>query len=184
MTRILPRVTATTSQSAEDVPTRVDGIPAEGASGAAAGTDLTTCPGDDTPPELPSPAPTRSPAPKWRQVAIGAVAVFVTVMAVITGIELVAGRPLSDLVRGDQGKGTSLFGNEQVRTRTTTVPADRPHGLQDGDPEGRRHHPHVTQTAPAVTKTNPAPSSSPAGSQSAPTGTATATPTPTRTPTP
>ena len=47
-------------------------------------------------------------------------------MAVITGVELVAGRPLSDLVRGDQGKGTSLFGNEQVRTRTTTVPPTAP----------------------------------------------------------
>ncbi len=88
----------------------------------------------------------------WRGIAIGSVAAFVAVLAVITGVEIVAGRPISDLVRGDSGSGTSVFGNAAgsdagtgngaTPTVTTTV-----------TPSVVVTTPTVTQTAPAVTRT-------------------------------
>src|SRR5690348_9886919 len=37
----------------------------------------------------------------WRAAALASVAMFVGVLVVITGVELVAGRPISDVVRGE-----------------------------------------------------------------------------------
>jgi hypothetical protein len=92
----------------------------------------------------------RSRSP-WRargaRVALGSAALFIAVLALVTGIEAVAQRPLSDLVRGnDAVSGTSLFGSSGASH----------HGHRPGT--HRSAHPTVTRT---VTRTT-APSS-PAG---------------------
>lgn len=79
----------------------------------------------------------------WKRVALFAVAIFAFVMAVVTGVELVAGRPLTDLLRGEQGSGTSLTGGSgsgggSIPIQTVTVT------------------PSVVYTTPTVTQ--PAPS--------------------------
>jgi hypothetical protein len=101
----------------------------------------------------------RSRSP-WRargtRLALGSAALFVAVLALVTGIEAVAQRPLSDLVRGnDAVSGTSLFGSHGASH----------HAHRSGT--HRSAHPTVTQT---VTRTS-APS----------TAAATHTPSPTHT---
>ncbi|HEU5266959.1 MAG TPA: hypothetical protein VFU35_09665 [Jatrophihabitans sp.] len=121
----------------------------------------------------PEPLPSRPgsrDARIWRRVALGSIAVFVAVLALLTSVELIAGRPLSDLVRGDSGHGTSLFGDQPAGS---TTPAPQPTSpttvTQTVTPNVQVVTPTVTQTAPAVTHTS--------------TPTVTATPTPTATPT-
>ena len=140
-------------------------------------------------PALTSPAPPARPAGahgeveaggrgRWQRVAFGAVAVFVTLLTLITGVELVSGRPLSDLLRGDTGAGTSVFGDATGNTR-----APAPTVTQTVTPAVRVVTPTVTQTAPAVTQTttptvtptsgpSATPSATPStpGSSAAPTG--------------
>lgn len=104
------------------------------------------------PPELPAPAPVRTVV--WKRAAFGAVSVFAVVLAVVTGVEAVAGRPISDVVRGESGGGTTFFGDNQVRTRTTTVPPTTPTVTVTVTPKVEVTTPTVTQTAPPVTQTN------------------------------
>jgi hypothetical protein len=125
----------------------------------------------DAPPVLPSPHASRADRPRprptktsrsdtaWRRIAIGSVASFVAVLAVVTGVEVVAGRPLSDLVRGDGGTGTSVFG---TRGDQSTTPAETPTVTRTVTPSVVVTTPTVTQTAPAVTKTaTPTPTTAP-----------------------
>jgi hypothetical protein len=112
----------------------------------------------DGPPTLPEPArtPTRSrqaarPQTAWRRIAIGSIASFVAVLAVVTGVEVVAGRPLSDLLRGDGGTGTSVFGT--AGGPAVTPPAGTPTVTRTVTPSVVVTTPTVTQTAPAVTTT-------------------------------
>ncbi len=100
------------------------------------------------------------PRGRWQRVAFGAVAVFVALLTLVTSVELVTGRPLSDLVRGDTGAGTSVFGDATGNSRPvptvtrTVVPA-----VQVVTPTVTRTAPAVTQTAtPTVTDTPSAPS--------------------------
>jgi hypothetical protein len=123
--------------------------------------DRTPAPGEadptvELPPTLPQRNRSRSPEPArpqtaWRRIAIGSIASFVAVLAVVTGVEVVAGRPLSDLVRGDGGTGTSVFGTAGGPAATT--PARTPTVTQTVTPSVVVTTPTVTQTAPAVTKT-------------------------------
>ncbi len=76
---------------------------------------------DAQPPALPSPRAERR-NPVLRRLAFGTVAVFTLVLTVVTGIELVAGRPISDLVRGDSGSGTTLFSGNGVAKQSTPTP--------------------------------------------------------------
>jgi hypothetical protein len=118
----------------------------------------------------------------WRRLALGSAVTFVAVLALVTGVELVAGRPLSDLLRGTSGSGTSLFGQtDQARAGTRpggTTPQPVPTVTRTVVPSVVVTTPTVTQTAPAVTRTatptapptatpsdsgRPDPSSSPAG---------------------
>ncbi|WP_375497042.1 hypothetical protein [uncultured Jatrophihabitans sp.] len=138
-------------------------------------------PREETPPTLPSPRPRpRRPSPHpsgtaiWKRAALGAIGVFVVLMAVVTGVEVVAGRPISDVVRGDSGGGTSFFGHETVRT----VPPTAPTVYVTVTPKVVVTTPTVTQTAPATTTTP----SAPASSSASPSGTASPTATPTATP--
>ena len=95
--------------------------------------------------------------------ALVATTVFLTVLAVVTGVELVAGRPLSDLLRGDSGHGTSVFGGDHGED------ADRP---PDGaDRLRHRHAKVVEQTTPTYTRT-----ASPATTTATPTSAVPSTP--------
>lgn len=155
-------------------------------------------PSQAEPPTLPAPVPQSAAAGGWRRVAIAAIAVFVAVMALVTSVELLTGRPLSDVVRGDTGQGTSFFGNAQATTGT--APAGTPTITRTIIPKVVQITPTLTQTAPAVTQTDTptitptnTPSDTPTTSPSASTtgaGSATtsrspsSTSTPSQTPTP
>lgn len=104
----------------------------------------------------------------WQRAAFGAVALFVALLTVVTGVEIVTGRPISDLLRGTTGSGTTVFGDTSANS-----PGPVPTVTQTVTPSVVVTTPTVTQTAPAVTET------------ATPTVTATpsATPTPTSTPT-
>jgi hypothetical protein len=58
----------------------------------------------------------------WKHVAVGAVGLFVIVAAVVTGVEVIAGRPLTNVVHDRSGSGTSLFGADN-KSSTTPTPA-------------------------------------------------------------
>jgi len=123
-----------------------------------------------------------TPPSRWHGVAIGSLALFVTVLTFVTGVELVTGRPLSDLVRGDTGSGTSVFGtNTKNAAVEEQVPA--PTVTQTVTPNVVVVTPTVTQTAPAVTETatpTDSPTPTPTSTSSAPS----TTPVPSDQPTP
>jgi hypothetical protein len=96
--------------------------------------------GDEVPvTEITSPGPRTAVVPEvetppeatrqlnWRVVAVTSLIVFVVVLAVITLVELGAGKPLADLFGGSPGNGTSIFGGTTNTTQppstTTTVPS-------------------------------------------------------------
>jgi hypothetical protein len=113
-------------------------------------------PAAEEPPVLPAPVhrPRRERREQsaWRGVAVGSIAVFVAVLAAITGVEIVAGRPISDLVRGDSGSGTTIFG-DAGSTGTGGGTAGTPTVTKTVTPSVVVTTPTVTQTAPAVTET-------------------------------
>jgi hypothetical protein len=138
---------------------------------------------DDEPPVLPD--RDRSPAsPVWRRLAFGTVAVFTTVLTVVTGIELVAGRPISDLVRGQSGSGTTLFDGNRTANKNTPVPPAVT-VTRTVVPSVVVTTPTITRTAAPVTRTvpptqpDPAPTtpSAPASTGSTASGTRTSEPT-------
>lgn len=119
----------------------------------------------------------------WRAVVLGSIAVFAAVLAVVTGVEIVAGRPLADLVRGDSGTGTSVFGDAGRAASTAPSPtrATVPTVTRTVTPVMVITTPTVTRTAPAVTRTatptvTTTPSSSAPSSAAAPPSTATTSP--------
>lgn len=125
---------------------------------------------EERPPRLPAarPRPPRAavaPAGRptlWRAVAIGAMSVFAAVLAIVTGVEVVAGRPLADIVRGVSGSGTSVFGSGGGTGGAGTAPS--PTVTKTVVPDVVITTPTVTRTAPAVTRTagpTTAPSTSP-----------------------
>jgi hypothetical protein len=97
--------------------------------------------GDEVPvTEITSPGPRTAVVPEvetpvevprqlnWRVVAVTSLIVFVLVLAIITLVELGAGKPLADLFGGSPGNGTSIFGGTTNTTQpppstTTTVPS-------------------------------------------------------------
>lgn len=85
-----------------------------------------------------------------RRLGLACLAVFAVINVAITSVELIAGRPISDLLTGKQASGTSLFGTHDTggsSTRpspTTTVTVT---------PSVVVTTPTVTQTAPPVTST-------------------------------
>ncbi len=138
--------------------------------------------GTEPGPQSPSPAPpaTGIGAPRrvtsLRVLAVACAGVFAAVLVLVTGVELVAGRPLSDLLRGKAGQGTSFLGNTPpqpvhsvpVTPKTVTAPVQTP--TITLTPKAVTVTPTVT--APATTVT---PTSHPASS---PATTATTSPTP------
>jgi hypothetical protein len=118
---------------------------------------------------------------RWHGVAIGSLALFVTVLTLVTGVEIVTGRPLSDLVRGDAGSGTTVFGT--ANDVAGQEPAPAPTVTRTVTPAVVVVTPTVTRTAPAVTAPagsrttaptvapTPAPPATPTGTSSAPSAT-------------
>jgi hypothetical protein len=78
-----------------------------------------------TPLPEPGPLPRRANERKrgtWQVMLAACLGVFAGVLVVITGVELVAGRPLTDVVRGTSGSGTTVFGDEAQPTKSTPTP--------------------------------------------------------------
>jgi hypothetical protein len=142
----------------------------------AAGTGLQPAPAAVPPAGRPR---ERERATSLRVLAIACAGVFVAVILLVTGIELVAGEPLSELVRGQSGHGTSVFGASTQRAQgnvTPTKPVVTPTVTVTA--KVVTSTPTVTVTAPPVTAT-----ATPTTTVPAPGASATPTPTPTPTPT-
>jgi hypothetical protein len=119
----------------------------------------------DRTPRPPTSPPVRRVHPVAR-LAAASVLVFAAALGVLTGIELAAGRPVSDLVSGKAASGTTVFGS-QVKNSPSTTPV--PAVTVTVTPNVVVTTPTVTQTAPAVTVTNtptvtPSTSTAPTGS--------------------
>jgi hypothetical protein len=110
-------------------------------------------PTGERPPVLPVSNPRRRERNPWRGIALGSISVFVAVLAVITGVEVVAGRPISDLVRGESGSGTSVFGDAPQTSGGGSTPSGTPTVTKTVTPSVIVTTPTATRTAPTVTKT-------------------------------
>jgi hypothetical protein len=94
----------------------------------------------------------RRPRRSWAVFAAASAGVFVGVLAVVTIVELVAGRPLSDVVRGESGSGTSVLGTVgDTTTSHSTTPT--PAVTVTVTPMVVTSTPTVTVTGTPVTKT-------------------------------
>lgn len=139
-------------------------------------------PSRDTSMSDPDRVKAQPPQSRWQSVAIGSLALFVTVLTFVTGVELVTGHPLSDLVRGDTGSGTSVFGTKSKNAAVEErVPA--PTVTQTVTPSVVVVTPTVTQTVPAVTETA-TPTDSPTPTRPSTSATPSTTPAPSDQPTP
>jgi hypothetical protein len=118
------------------------------------------------------PRRTRSRRP-WALFAAACAGVFVGVLAVVTTVELVAGRPLSDVVRGQSGSGTSLLGTVG-NTKHSTTPT--PAVTVTVTPTVVTRTPTVTVTGTPVTKTATPTATVTPSSSTPPSATSSATP--------
>jgi hypothetical protein len=127
-------------------------------------------------PEQPGAARTSRPRRHaWTVMAAACVGVFAGVLVVITGVEIVAGRPLTDVLHGTAGSGTSVLG-DAGQPRTVT-PA--PQVTITITPTVVTNTPTVTVTGAPVTKTvTPTTSITPTTPVASSTPVATPTPTP------
>jgi hypothetical protein len=136
--------------------------------------------GDEVPvtTEITSPGPRTAVVPEvepragvprqlnWRVVAVTSLIVFVLVLAIVTLVELGAGKPLADLFGGSPGNGTSLFGGTTNTTQppastTTTVPATtRPTTAPGSTTSTTGGSTTTTTTRPTTTTTGPTASTS------------------------
>lgn len=140
---------------------------------------------DPVPPSDPA-APSRPDTPPravrgwWRRAGLASAAVFVTLLTLLTGVEVVSGRPLTDLLHGTAGSGTTVFGSSQQATTPIRPTSPAPVTVtQTVVPKVVTTTPTVTQTAPAVTVTpTPAPTTSIGTSTTTPPAGATGVPTP------
>lgn len=139
---------------------------------------------DPDSPDNPAGSP-GSPAPSGRRhrlrlvltpqrLALGAGALFVLTMGLITGFELLTGQPVAASVEGKQGSGVSVLGGTE-RSDPSTAPAP----ASTAPPSAP-----ATSTATTTVPSSTAPSSSAPGGTSRPTPTVTVTVTPSATPTP
>jgi hypothetical protein len=98
----------------------------------------------------------------WRVVAVTSVIVFVLVLLLITVVELLAGKPLSDVFGGHPGSGVSIFGGTTGTTTTThpaatttTVPPTSTPTSTAGSSTTTTGASSTTSTAPPTTTTLP-----------------------------
>ena len=135
--------------------------------------------GDEVPvTEITSPGPRTAGVPEvetpaevsrqlnWRVVAVTSLIVFVLVLAIITLVELGAGKPLADLFGGSPGNGTSLFGGTTnttqppASTTTTVPPTTRPTTAPGSTTSTPGGSPTTTPSRPTTTTTGPTASTS------------------------
>lgn len=126
--------------------------------------------------------PTRRPRRRvlGARLALGSAALFAAVLAVVTGVEAVADRPISDLVRGKNGSGTTLFGGSHASSSSSSQPkTGRPTPARNARLRGtptvtrtvtRSVAPSRTVSAPAGSRTNPQPSPSSSVTTPSPSG--------------
>ena len=138
-----------------------------------------TMPDETMPDETTAAKPPPRVAIPWRRVALGAAGLFVIVAAVVTGVEIAAGRPLTDVVHDQSGSGTSLFGGSQRSSTTPATPAPPQPSTSSSSTAPTSITPSHPQSA--TTSTSNAPASSPTPTTPAPTATF---PTPTTSPPP
>ncbi len=116
-----------------------------------------------------------------RQLAVAAVGLFAAVLALVTTVELAAGSPLSDLLRGKSGHGTTVFGTTHHSSTNHKTPT--PTVTETVTPSIVTTTPTVTHTAPTVTTTT-TPTTTPTKSAPSTPATPTTSSTPTGAPTP
>ena len=135
--------------------------------------------GDEVPmTEITSPGPRTAGVPEvetpaevsrqlnWRVVAVTSLIVFVLVLAIITLVELGAGKPLADLFGGSPGNGTSLFGGTTnttqppASTTTTVPPTTRPTTAPGSTTSTTGGSTTTTTSRPTTTTTGPTASTS------------------------
>ncbi len=122
-------------------------------------------PGDTTAASPPSP---RLAIP-WQRVAVGAAGLFMIVAAIVTGVEIAAGRPLHSIVHDHSGSGTSLFGGSHKSPTTPTAPAPSQSSTSS------------SSTTPASTTPSDPSTTAPATTSAPPSSATPATPVPTAT---
>src|ERR1700733_4860424 len=118
VTEIVPEADAPVAEAVTSNEVRGDEVPATEIT--SPGPRTAVVPDVETPAEVPRQL-------NWRVVAVTSLIVFVLVLAIITLVELGAGKPLADLFGGSPGNGTSIFGGTTNTTQppstTTTVPS-------------------------------------------------------------
>jgi hypothetical protein len=128
----------------------------------------------------------RGRRPAWVALAVGAVLAFAAALAVITGIESAAGKPLAGLVGQETGGGTTI--GRATGTDSGTDPAPTPTPTPSGAPSATdptpTGSPDPTPTGgPTATETTQAPTTEPTSeapaTSAAPAPTATTSPEPT-----
>jgi hypothetical protein len=131
---------------------------------------------------------------RLRRLGFATVGVFVAILAALTSAELVAGRPISDLLQGKSSSGTSVTSvlGSQSGSRSSSPGTSSPTPVttvtQTVVPKVVTATPTVTQTAPAVTvtpaatTTRTAAPTTPASPAATPTAPASASPTGSTTP--
>jgi hypothetical protein len=114
----------------------------------------------------------------WGKVVLVTAGVLLAVLGSITVVEAVIGKPLSALLRGDKGTGTSLSRTVHHHSKTTDDVQRTKKQSSTPSPS-----PAATSSASATPTPTPTPSPTPTPTPSAtPTETPTPTPTPTTTP--
>lgn len=108
----------------------------------------------------------------WRRYGVPALAAFVLVLACITGFELAAGKPISSLVWGKSGNGTSigsLFSGNGTSTKTPVDPTSSPTSGASSSPTRQASpEPSSSSSAPATSTAGPTQSATSAPSEPAP----------------
>ncbi len=108
----------------------------------------------------------------WRRLALGAVALFVLVVGVVTVVEVAAGKPLPDIVQNQSGSGTSFFGDAhgQPAPKPDHTPAVAPSstaGITPSAPPASGSSSAAPPPSPTPTDSDPtSPSDSPSPSTS------------------
>jgi hypothetical protein len=119
----------------------------------------------------------RRTAIKPRQLAAAAGVLFVVTMGVVTGFELLSGKPLSATVSGSHGTGGTTFDHSTTKSTlpSTTTPVTSGSASASTSSSSPTATVTLTQTQPS-TPSSSAPSTSATSSEPSPSGTPSATP--------
>ena len=132
----------------DDVHTAATQDPDDATDGTTDATDGSTDASDDEGPA--------SRRPSRRTLILSAVGVFLVLIVGVTLVEVVAGRPLSEILRGEEGSGTSIshvVSRESATTDGTTD--DTTDTSTDSPSRGTTPSPAPSETAPVPAPTDP-----------------------------